>query len=54
MLLPGNDKPHPAVTSAELATLLPGVEIVRDWRGREHLETQLQAVLRFLGKHTPL
>lgn len=53
MLLPGSDKPHPAVTSAELADLLPGVEILRDWRGPEHLVAQRQGVLAFLEKHTP-
>jgi len=30
LLLPGSDKPHPAMTGAELAVLLPGVEILRD------------------------
>jgi pimeloyl-ACP methyl ester carboxylesterase len=53
MLLPGSDKPHPAVTSAELAEQLPGVEILRDWRGPEHLVAQRQQVAAFLEKHTP-
>jgi pimeloyl-ACP methyl ester carboxylesterase len=52
-LLPGTDIPHPAVTSAELANLLPGVEILTDWRGPAHLEQQRQHVLAFLSKHTP-
>jgi pimeloyl-ACP methyl ester carboxylesterase len=50
-LLPGSDKPHPAVTSAELADLLPGIEILRDWRGPEHLVAQRQRVLTFLEQH---
>lgn len=53
VLLPGNDKPHPAVTSAELADLLPGVEILHNWRGPEHLAAQRETVLAFLEKHTP-
>lgn len=53
MLLPGTDKPHPAATSAELAELLPGVEVVTDWRGPEHLENQRRRVMAFLAQHTP-
>ena len=33
-LLPGTDKPHPAVTSDELKQLLPGLEVLENWRGR--------------------
>ncbi|WP_428488524.1 hypothetical protein [Rhodopila sp.] len=32
-LLLGTNIPHPAATSAELAVLLPGVEVLTDWRG---------------------
>jgi pimeloyl-ACP methyl ester carboxylesterase len=53
ILLPGTDTPHPAVTSAELEKLLPGVEVLRDWRGPEHLAAQRDAVLAFLERHTP-
>jgi pimeloyl-ACP methyl ester carboxylesterase len=53
LLLPGSDKPHPAVTSAELAELLPDVEILHDWRGPDHLAAQLGGVLAFLEKYTP-
>ena len=52
-LLPGIDKAHPAVTSAELAKLLPGIEVLTDWRGPEHLDEQLRRVLAFLDRHTP-
>jgi hypothetical protein len=52
-LLPGNDKPHPAATAAELAVLLPGVEVLHDWRGPEHLDEQLRRIRAFLDKHTP-
>lgn len=53
-LLPGTDIPHPAATSAELAALLPGVEVMSDWRGPEALEAQHAEVLAFLKQHMPL
>jgi pimeloyl-ACP methyl ester carboxylesterase len=52
-LLPGSDVPHPAATSAELAALLPGVEVLSDWRGPDHLAAQRARVLDFLRRHTP-
>ena len=52
-LLPGTDVPHPAATSAELAALLPGVEVLTDWRGPAHLAEQEARVLDFLKRHTP-
>ena len=52
-LLPGNDKPHPAATAAELAALLPGVDVLQDWRGPQHLDEQLRRVRTFLDRHTP-
>jgi pimeloyl-ACP methyl ester carboxylesterase len=53
MLLPGTDTPHPAVTSAELAALLPGVEVLTDWRGPAYLDQQRDRVVAFLKRHTP-
>ena len=52
-LLPGTDIPHPAATSAELAELLPGVEVLQQWRGPDHLAAQEARVLAFLRRHTP-
>ena len=52
-LLPGNDIPHPAVTSTELAALLPGVEVLTDWRGPEYSEQQHGRVVAFLNANTP-
>ena len=52
-LLPGSDIPHPAATSAELAALLPGVEVLTEWRGPEHLAEQERRVVDFLKRHTP-
>jgi pimeloyl-ACP methyl ester carboxylesterase len=53
-LLPGTDIPHPAATSAELAVLLPGVEVLTDWRGPDFLDQQREQVVAFLKQHTPL
>ena len=53
LLLPGTDIPHPAETSAELAALLPGVEVVTDWRGPDYLGPQETRVVAFLKGHTP-
>lgn len=52
-LLPGTDTPHPAATSAELAELLPSVEVLTDWRGPDFLEQQRSRVVAFLKRHTP-
>ncbi len=53
LVLPGNDKPHPAVVGLEVARLLPNCEMLRDWKGPEHLAEQRSVVLGFLEKHTP-
>ena len=53
LVLPGNDKPHPTVIGLELADLLPGAEMLRDWKGPAHLDEQRRRVLAFLDKHTP-
>jgi len=53
-LLPGTDIPHPAATSAELAVLLPGVEVISDWRAPEAWDDQRNRVVAFLKGHTPL
>ena len=53
-LLPGTDIPHPAATSAELAALLPRVEVLTDWRGPDFLEEQRSRVVAFLKATTPV
>jgi pimeloyl-ACP methyl ester carboxylesterase len=53
LVLPGNDKPHPTVIGLEVAALLPNAEMLRDWKGPEHIDAQRQRVLTFLEKHTP-
>lgn len=52
-LLPGTDIPHPAATSAELAALLPGVEVLAQWRAPDHLAEQERRVVAFLRANTP-
>jgi pimeloyl-ACP methyl ester carboxylesterase len=53
LLLPGSDKPHPAIASAEIATLLPRVEVLHNWRAPDYLHAQQHSVLAFLARHTP-
>ena len=38
---------------AELARILPGAELLRDWKGPGHLDAQRRTVVAFLAKHTP-
>jgi pimeloyl-ACP methyl ester carboxylesterase len=54
IVLPGSDKPHPAVTGDELRQLLPNAEYLKDWKGPAHLAEQKSRVLVFLAKHTPM
>ena len=54
MLLHGKDKPHPAVTSAELEELLPeGSVMLEDWERPDHGDAQRDMVIQFLGANTP-
>jgi pimeloyl-ACP methyl ester carboxylesterase len=52
-LLPGTDIPHPAITSTELAALLPGVEVLSDWRAPTYLQQQHDSIVRFLRSKAP-
>ncbi len=52
-LQPGTDTPHPAETSAEIASLAPNLEVQKDWRGPEHLAESIRRVTDFLTKNTP-
>ena len=54
LVLPGNDEPHPAVTGAELAKILPRAEQLKDWKGPAHLDSQRRTVVDFLARHTPV
>ena len=53
LVLPGNDKPHPSVIGLEVAESLPRVEMLRDWKGPDHVAAQKARVLAFLEAHTP-
>jgi hypothetical protein len=53
LVLPGNDKPHPTATGLELNELLPNAEMLRDWKGPDHIAEQRRRVVEFLAKHTP-
>lgn len=54
MLLHGKDKPHPAVTSAELEKLLPkGTVLLKDWEQPDHTDAQRDTVIEFLEANTP-
>lgn len=52
LVLPGNDRPHPAVIGQEVAELLPNAECLPDWKGPDHLDAQRDKVLEFLARHT--
>ena len=52
-LQPGTDTPHPAETSAEIASLAPNLEVQKDWRGPAHLAESIRRVTDFLTRHTP-
>ena len=53
LVLPGDDTPHPAAIGAELAMLLPNVEVMEKWKGPAHLDQQCNGVIDFLEKRTP-
>jgi len=53
LVLPGNDKPHPAAIGSELADLLPEAEQQFNWKGPDYLGEQHRRVVGFLEKHTP-
>jgi len=53
LLLPGSDTPHPVAISAEIAEILPGVEVLNPWKAPEHHDEQRRRVVDFLKAHTP-
>ena len=53
LLQPGNDKPHPAKTSEEIAALAPNVMVQKDWRGPIFLDDSIRRVRNFLVEHMP-
>ncbi len=54
MLMHGKDKPHPAVTSAELEKLLPdGTVFLKNWEQPDYADVQRDTVIDFLKANTP-
>jgi len=51
--MPSDDPPHPAVIGDEIAELAPNAEILRQWKGPEHLQAAIARVTEFLDRHTP-
>ena len=53
LVMPGDDPPHPQVIGEEIVELAPNVEVLRQWKGPEHLQTAIDRVAQFLDRHTP-
>jgi hypothetical protein len=53
VVLLGNDLPHPAETSRELAALAPNATLIEHWKEPEHQPAAQQAVEHCLAEHTP-
>jgi pimeloyl-ACP methyl ester carboxylesterase len=52
LVLAGNDEAHPWPISEELAKLIPGCELVKEWKTEPALTSAKAAVKAFLAKHT--
>jgi pimeloyl-ACP methyl ester carboxylesterase len=53
LVLLGNDRYHPAVTSREIVELAPNAELVERWKEPEVIEATVARVRSFLTSHTP-
>jgi pimeloyl-ACP methyl ester carboxylesterase len=53
LVMPGDDPPHPTVIGEEIAELAPNSEVLRQWKGPDHLQTAIDRVTQFLRRHTP-
>lgn len=51
-LMPGDDKMHPAETSADIMRFARAAEQVYPWKGPDHREAAMQKALAFLLQHT--
>jgi len=52
-VLAGNDEAHPWPISEELSQLIPGCELVKEWKTEPALTAAKAKVKEFLAKHTP-
>ena len=53
LVLAGNDEAHPWAISEELSRLIPGCELVKEWKTEPALTAAKAKVKEFLAKHTP-
>ena len=53
LLLDGDDRAHPKVTSDEIAELLPGIERVVRWKDEDVVASATETMRTFLRSHTP-
>ena len=53
LVLAGNDEAHPWPISEELSKLIPGCELVKEWKSGAALEAAKATVKTFLARHTP-
>jgi hypothetical protein len=53
LVLAGNDEAHPWPISEELSQLIPGCELVKEWKTEPALSAAKAKVKEFLAKHTP-
>jgi pimeloyl-ACP methyl ester carboxylesterase len=54
LVLLGNDRYHPSVTSREIAELAPNAELVERWKEPDVVDQTVTRVREFLIRHTPL
>ena len=52
LLMPGNDRMHPASVSADIAWLT-GAEVLDPWKGPDHRDAAIARARDFLLQHTP-
>jgi pimeloyl-ACP methyl ester carboxylesterase len=53
LVLAGNDEAHPWAISEEVAKLIPGCELIKEWKTEPALTPAKAKVKEFLAKHTP-
>ena len=53
LILAGHDEAHPWPISEELSKLIPGCELVTEWKTEPALTSATAKVKEFLAQHTP-
>jgi len=53
LVLLGNDRYHPSVTSREIAELAPNAELIERWKEPDVVQQTIARVRAFLIRHTP-